>query len=60
MPVFDFTFFLMNLIRFSISSKQAFLLLIRKLQCFSEMAASPKEVFKGTDFLINCQTFSDV
>ena len=40
--------------------KVAFPLLIKKLQCFSEIAASPNEVFNGTDFCINCQTFSCV
>ena len=37
------------------SSNLASLLLIKKLQCFFEIPASPKEVFSGTDFLINSQ-----
>ena len=42
------------------SSKDALPLLIKKLQCFCEIAASPKDLFSGTDFSISCQTFSDV
>ena len=33
---------------------------IKKLQCFSEIAASPKDVLSGTDFFISSQTFKDV
>ena len=42
------------------SLKEALPLLIKKLQCFSEIAASPNDVFNGTDFFINSQTFREV
>jgi hypothetical protein len=39
------------------SSNLAFPLLTKKLQCFFEIQASPKDLSRGTDSLINCQTF---
>ena len=56
-PVFDFTLFSINRISFNMSLKDAFPSLIKKLQCFCEIVASPKDVLNGTDFLINSQTF---
>ena len=40
-----------------ISLKEALPLFTKKLQCFSEIQASPKLLSKGTDSLINSQTF---
>ena len=41
------------------SSKEALPVLTKKLQCFFEIDASPKDVSSGTDFFINDQTFSE-
>ncbi len=40
-----------------ISLKVALFLFTKKLQCFSEIPASPKDDSKGTDSLINSHTF---
>ena len=39
------------------SSNLALPLFTKKLQCFSEIHASPNDFSSGTDSLINCQTF---
>ena len=57
MPVFSKTFLLTKSINFIISLKVAFPLFTKKLQCFSEIHASPKLVSKGTDSFISSQTF---
>ena len=55
--VFSKTSFDTNSIRLFISLKEALPLFTKKLQCFSEIQASPKLLSKGTDSLINSQTF---
>ena len=49
-----------NSINFFISSNLAFPLLTKKLQCFSEIHASPKDFSSDTDSFINCHTFLSV
>ena len=51
MPVFSFTFVLTKSIKFFISLKVALFLLTKKFECLSEIAASPKVTFSGTDDL---------
>ena len=57
MPFFSFTFFLTKLIKSIIFSKDAFFELIKKLQCLSDIFASPKVVCISTLSLISAQTF---
>jgi len=57
MPVFSSTLSLTNSINLFISLKVALFLFTKKLQCLSEMLASPKVVSKGTDSLINSHAF---
>ena len=56
-PVLDFTSFYNFLISFSMSDAFAFPLLTKKLQCFSEIFASPTAKVWQPDSLINIHAF---
>jgi len=59
-PVFLNTLSETKSIKFFISLNLALPLFTKKLQCFSEMHASPNDFSSETDSLINCQTFLSV
>ena len=56
-PVEAKTFSLTKFISFFISLQLALFLFMKKLQCFSEIAASPNLISSGTDDLMSSQTF---
>ena len=60
MPVFFKTLFATKSINFFMSVNLALPLLTKKFECFSEIQASPKLVFNGTESLINYHTFLSV